>query len=95
MLADETSSQRVARLSTEADETLRGFLRRTGMFAVLSEAGASSGPDSPPAGDGAYGTGEETARGRTRTPRDERPLRALAKEMKRLITEDKRRGLGV
>ncbi len=30
-----------------------------------------------------------------RTARHERALRALAKEMKRLITEDKRRGLDI
>lgn len=29
------------------------------------------------------------------TPREERSVRALAKEIKRLLTEDRRRGLGV
>ncbi len=31
----------------------------------------------------------------TETPREERSVRALAKEIKRLLTEDRRRGLGV
>ena len=44
---------------------------------------------------GAPATGDGAARGRAAAQRDERGLRALAKEIKALISEDGRRGIRV
>ncbi|MCH8206118.1 MAG: hypothetical protein IH956_03845 [Chloroflexi bacterium] len=94
-MADGTTSARLARLSAEADRALRSFLRRTALFAASSATAATSTGTGPQTAEGApvQSTGEGNARGVV--SRDERGQRALAKEIKRLITEDKRRGLPV
>ena len=85
-MARDARSEQLARLKEETDRSLRSFLRGTTLSAPTSG----------------------TRRGLVRRTRasdgltqiavlldDERMIRALAKEIKRLITEDKRRGLAV
>ena len=58
-----------------------------------STYGASGTPDSGLGPQAPYSTAD--LRGGDLLLNDERKVRALAKEIKRLITEDKRRGIGV
>ena len=94
-MADGTTSARLAQLSAEADRTLRSFRRRTAFFATSSVAAAGLADIDTEATGAEPGTRDTSARPDTPTSRDERGQRALAKEIKRLITEDKRRGLAV
>ena len=90
-MPSESSSERLSRLRAEADRSLRSYLQRTTLSALTPtpwgvgvQRAASRAPAqsaNPPGG--------------MILPDNERRLRALAKEIKRLITEDKRRGLAV
>ena len=73
------------RLWADTEKTLRLILGRGGRL-LASPSGPGGRSQSP--------LPEETAPA-LQTGKNERALRALAKEMKRLITEDERRGLGV
>ena len=90
-MPSETSSERLSRLRSEADLSLRLYLQRTtlaGLTTTLWDVGghrAASRSLAP----------SENPPGGMILPDNERTLRALAKEIKRLITEDKRRGLAV
>ena len=70
------------RLWTETERTLRGLLGRGGRLAARRNPRPEEAR-------------EDILPYPASTARHERALRALAKEIKRLITEDKRRGLGV
>ena len=73
------------RLWADTERTLRLLLGRGGRLSARPASGAGRALSPLP---------EETPPD-LRAGKNERALRALAKEMKRLITEDKRRGLGV
>ena len=93
--------ERLELLRGEADRSLRLFLRRTAFLTsasaasqtVISRLAASESPRSVAAPDAANVTVDPMPE--ASFPDNERRLRALAKEIKRLITEDKRRGLPV
>lgn len=74
------------RLWAETEETLR---------LLLGRGGRPPAPPTPEAGRGRGALPEEAPPGLRAGKRHERALRALAKEMRRLIAEDRRRGLGV
>ena len=93
-------------LTTEAGQVLRAREKRLASLPILvpspdfgprrgksPESFTSPGPASTRRrripGEAIAGVAE------TETPREERSVRALAKEIKRLLTEDRRRGLGV
>lgn len=90
-------SRRLSRLRTNIASSLRSFLRHTAFpVAVRQETtehdgrtflGRSTKPEAP--------LMNARRTGKTILLDDERAFRALAKEIKRLITEEKRRGLGV
>ena len=97
MQADSPSRQ-LSRLRANVASSLRSYLRQATFPVAVDEQTAEPGgrtvsgrPTTPP------GVSLMNARpkGKTILLDDERTLRALAKEIKRLITEDKRRGLGV
>ena len=90
--------EQLALLRAQADRSLRLILRRTASLAQTS--GGSWNANRPPedfwrvppvAPSGA----PTMPMPETVFPDNERRLRAMAKEIKRLITEDKRRGLAV
>ena len=98
----------LSRLRAEADATLLSFLRTASSPAAAANPsqarqrrGAHDGPAPIPTTRTAASafTGETTVNvnlmGGTIVLDDERTIRALAKQIKRLITEDRRRGLGV
>ena len=94
-MADEP--ERLARLRREVDRSLRSLIGRT----TLSIPGVGSSPERR--GPGARGTSTSETAGPVTVqvsftggvaPDDERQVRALAKEIRRLIAEDRRRGLG-
>ena len=94
-MTDDATSTRLAELSAEADRALRSFLRRTTLFAVSSATAATSAGTGPRTVEESAAQSNNDGSTRRAVSRDERGQRALAKEIKRLITEDKRRGLGV
>ena len=74
-------------LWAETEDTLRLLLGRGGRLAPLPAPAAERSRSPLP-----EEASPDLQAGRAR---HERAVRALAKEMKRLITEDKRRGLGI
>jgi hypothetical protein len=90
-------SQQLSKLRATADSSLRSYLRQAAFPVAVRDQAAdpdgrtASGRPQPP---GAVPMNARL-RGKTILLDDERTLRALAKEIKLLITEDKRRGLGV
>lgn len=80
--------QRLSRLRADANRSLRSFSMRTGRLprdsSERSDGTASGGPSV-----------NVNLVGEVFFLDDERRMRSLAKEIKRLITEDRRRGLGV
>ena len=97
MQADSPSRQ-LSRLRANVASSLRSYLRQAIFPVAVHEQTAE--PDgrtvaarsTPPSG---VALMNARLKGKTILLDDERTLRALAKEIKRLITEDKRRGLGV
>ena len=89
-MASDPRSERLERLKREVDRSLRLMLGRTPFR--LPAKGIERG-------DAKFVTGQATVRanrlGGIALLDDERGMRVLAKEIKRLITEDKRRGLAV
>ena len=98
----------LSRLRAEADATLRSFLRAAPSPSVATSPsparerrGAHDGTAPIPTTRTATSAlgGDTTVNvnltGGTVVLDDERTIRALAKQIKRLITEDRRRGLGV
>ena len=85
-MPNEDRSERVSRLKTEVNGSLRSYLRRidssaTASSTLLDLAASRAQTRTPdPMGGAVF-------------PDNERRVRALAKEIKRLISEDKRRGL--
>ena len=106
MLENE-SARHLAELRVEANRSLRGLLRSVTPPAPSSrEPDAEGGGHGlsegvPSAGPGRTGAPGDVVvvnvnlKGETIFLDDERRIRALAKTIKRLITEDRRRGLGV
>ena len=97
MQADSPSRQ-LSRLRANAASSLRSFLGQA-TFAVPvygqttePDGRTASGRPTPPTGAAPMNA---KLMGETIHLDDERRLRALAKQIKGLITEDKRRGLGV
>ena len=100
--------ERMSRLRAEADRSIRSFLRRATSVPSVSGASRASG-GRPPITEGVASDGNPTLAeaapgavvvhvklmGDTIFLDDERRVRALAKEIRRLITEDRRRGLAV
>ena len=81
------------RLWTDTEKTLRLLLARGGRLAAQTAQTAGRGRS--PLLEEASGRIAPAGLSSQAGKRHERALRALAKEMKRLIIEDKRRGLGV
>ena len=81
-------AMRLASLPNLAPSRDTGSRRETSP-APSSSPGAATARRRPIGADAAAGAAEVEA------PREERTVRALAKEIKRLLTEDRRRGLGV
>ena len=96
MQADSHSRQ-LSRLRANVASSLRSFLRQSTLpFAVHEQTADPDGrtaPVRPPPPEVALM--DVKLMGETILLDDERRLRALAKQIKGLITEDKRRGLGV
>ena len=101
-------TERLMRLRAELNQSLSAFLRRTGLLTPKSKdrgeaTNASDGLAEPIPSTAARRVERATEavsvsvdlKGGTIFLDDERRVRALAKEIKRLITEDSRRGLGV
>ncbi len=80
--------QRLSRLRAEADRSLRTFSTRTTRLSRGSETRRAE------LASGATNVSVNLV-GEVFFLDDERRMRALAKEIKRLIAEDRRRGLGV
>ena len=76
--------ERLDELRTELSRSLAPVSRRRGFVTSRTARAGGGGRGAPPAPNGV----------RSALP-DERGMRALAKEIKRLITEDSRRGIGV
>ena len=101
MTSSNDNIELLALLRAEADRSLRLFLQRTAFLTSASAASqtvirslaASRSPTSVAASDAVNVTVDPMPE--SVFPDNERRLRALAKEIKRLITEDKRRGLPV
>ena len=93
----DSSSKRLARLRAKAASSLRSYLRQAAFPVAVRDQAAEPGgrtvPERLPPPGAAFMNGR--LRGKTILLDDERTLRALAKEIKLLITEDNRRGLGV
>ena len=93
----DSSSRQLSRLRATADSSLRSYLRQVAFPVALRDQAAdpdgrtASGRPQPP---GAV-LMNARLKGKNILLDDERTLRALAKEIKLLITEDNRRGLGV
>ena len=108
-MATESSSDRLLRLRGEVEVALTSFLEHTTLLMPASGAsepvGPGAGPGGPASGPIPQAIGRSrafsTALSHVRTLEgnvfagNERALRELAKEKKRLISEDKRRGLGL
>ena len=89
-MMDDSSSRRLSILRSESAASLRSFLRlRTGAAYATSATA-----DRMDAG-AVVSSVHVNLVGQTIFLDDERRLRALAKEIKALISEDKRRGLGL
>ena len=82
------------RIWAETEETLRLLLARSGRLAARQASTAGRDRNPPPEEASERAAPADLLASRT-GKRHERALRALAKEMKRLITEDKRRGLDI
>lgn len=87
----------LSRLSAESERSVRALLARVGLVSgatpvSTASPGGVTGESGPAAG---AVTVSVNLMGGTIFLDDERRVRALAKEIKRLITEDKRRGLAV
>ena len=97
MQADSPSRQ-LSRLRADAASSLRSYLRHATFPVPVREqtaepdGRAASGPPATPPG---VSLTNARPMGKTIVLDDERRLRALAKQLKGLITEEKRRGLGV
>ncbi len=87
----------LSRLSSESERSVRALLARVGLVSGATPVStASPGSVTGEAGPEARAvTVSVNLVGGTIFLDDERRVRALAKEIKRLITEDKRRGLAV
>ena len=81
------------RLWADTEKTLRLLLGRGGRLSA--RPAPTSGRGRSPLTEDASGRFAPAGLSSRTGKKHERALRALAKEMKRLITEDKRRGLGV
>ena len=88
-MVDDSPSRRLSMLRSESAASLRSFLRRrTGAGYTAAAADRTDAHSGAP-------LVRVNLMGQTIFLDDERRLRALAKEIKALITEDKRRGLGL
>ena len=94
-MVSDARRERLARLKAEADHSLRLFLRGTTLSVPASGARWSMGGSKDVATSSGAVSVNVNLMGGTIFLDDERRVRALAKEIKRLITEDKRRGLAV
>ena len=107
-MTDNDCTRRLSSLRTDVDRSLRSFVRRALSSARASAVqgsrerrpGASEGASAPPASEmprAGLGSGLANVRlmGAMMLLDDERRARALAKEIKRLIMEDTRRGLSI
>ena len=104
-MAEHPHSERLQSITAEAGQALRARAKRLTSPPILARPPAPgsrrTSPESStlPGPIGArrrpmFGEAMAGARG-IEAPREERSVRALAKEFKRLLTEDRRRGLGV
>ena len=100
--------EQLSRLRSEVDRSLRPFLNRTGLLAPASGtsrgmarrvAASEAAVPALASNDAEAVSGAVVVNvnlmGGTIFLDDERRVRALAKEIRRLITEDTRRGLGI
>ena len=107
-MTNDSRSERLSLLKAEANRSLRSFLRRNRFVTPRSEADRDTRhraepsigllPAIPSRGAGASSDAVNVnvnLSSGTIFLDDERRMRALAKEIKRLISEDRRRGLGV
>ena len=107
-MTNDSRSERLSLLKAEANRSLRSFLRRNRLVTPRSRADRDTQhraansigllPAIPPRGAIASSDAVNVnvnLSGGTIFLDDERRVRALAKEIKRLIIEDRRRGLGV
>ena len=107
-MSTDTRLQRLELLRTEVNSSLRSFLHRTRLLTPGSGAPRGVARGAPAPGVAVPVVGSKDAdpapgavvvnvnlMGGTIFLDDERRVRALAKEIKRLITEDTRRGLGI
>ena len=94
-MASNNRAERLALLKGEAERSLHSALDRLEL--LRTGRPGHRGVTEPRSHAGENGMPRSTAdlMGGTFFPDDERRLRALAKEIKRLITEDTRRGLAV
>ena len=107
-MTNDSRSERLSLLKAEANRSLRSFLRRNRIVTPRSGAGQDTNqgdtnsmgllpvipPRSARASSNAVNVNVNLSGG-TIFLDDERRIRSLAKEIKRLISEDRRRGLGV
>ena len=107
-MTNDSRSERLSLLKAEANRSLRSFLRRNRI--VTPRSGTDRDPRHPDTSSigllpvipprGATASSDAVnvnvnLSGGTIFLDDERRIRSLAKEIKRLISEDRRRGLGV
>lgn len=96
-MAREEKREDLSRLSSKSERSVHALLARVGLVSGATPVSTAS----PGGGMGESGpaaravTVNVNLMGGTIFLDDERRVRALAKEIKRLITEDKRRGLAV
>lgn len=105
-MTDNPRTDPLQSLTKEAGRVLRARARRLASLPTLAlsqDPGSRKGisPAAPFSPGTASGRRRHVPGGATaglpeiETPREERSVRALAKEIKRLLTEDRRRGLGI
>ena len=94
-MTERSREKRLQALTAEAGHALRRRAQRLTsppVLAVTPDSGSRRGT-SPGSSTSAVEATSGVAG--VKTPREERSVRALAKEIKRLLTEDRRRGLGI
>ena len=105
-MAEHSRGERLQSLTTEAGQALRARARRLALLPILAPSpGFGSRRGTSPESITSLGPASARIRripgkatggvAEIEAPREERSVRALAKEIKRLLTEDRRRGLGV
>ena len=98
--------QHLQSLRGEAGRALRARAMRLASLPILAASrdtgsrretspAPSTSPGAATTRKGPMGAGAVAGAAEVEAPREERTVRALAKEIKRLLTEDRRRGLGV